>query len=169
MEAGDPLPSVWRQGHEVFRPGASDTSHHTKNARAAVEGDGGRWHCSANVVSAGAAQSGIPADGVGAISLSRTRRYPKMGGSSPDTGPLLAAASPFITSDVIAAISRPAHIGVTGARGLRLGETDDDPDTEREASDHADHAENSAARMAACVLEGNRRQDVRQRLRLLCR
>src|SRR5689334_3726088 len=78
MEAGNPFPSVWRQGHAVFRPGASDTCHYAKNARAAVEGDAGRWHRSANLVSASAAESGIPSDEMGAISMSCARCHPKM-------------------------------------------------------------------------------------------
>jgi hypothetical protein len=94
MEAGNPLPSLWRQGHTVFRPGASNTRHYTKDARAAVEGDGGRWHCSANVVSASAAESGIPSDEMGTISMSCARRPPKMGGSSPDTEVELGTHSP---------------------------------------------------------------------------
>jgi HxlR-like helix-turn-helix len=48
----------------------------------AMEGDGIVLR---TFVSASAAQSGIPADGMGAISMSCARCHPKMGGSSPDT------------------------------------------------------------------------------------
>ena len=82
METGDPLPPVRKQDHAVFRPVASYTSHHPKNVWAAVEGDGGARHHSAQVVSASAAQGGISADRMGAISMSRARRSPEMGGSS---------------------------------------------------------------------------------------
>src|ERR1700758_2051506 len=95
MEAGNPLPPVWRQGHAVFRPGASDTCDYTKDARATVESDGGRWHCSANIVSASAAESGIPSDEVGPISMPCARCHPKMGGSSPNTQVALGISHEF--------------------------------------------------------------------------
>src|SRR5437879_4400134 len=52
MEACDLVPPIRRKGNEIFRPGASDTSHYAEVVRAAVEGDGGRWHRSANRISA---------------------------------------------------------------------------------------------------------------------
>ncbi len=41
VEAGDLVPPVRGKDHAILRPGTSHTSHHAKDAWAAVEGNGG--------------------------------------------------------------------------------------------------------------------------------